>query len=200
MFKTLCTGDPKKKWGVVVAQHAANAQNQANFETCIEMFLRQYMDREISLDTKKWLMKVKKPKDMKVQTFLARLCQINDLIPYMPFPLNDNVQPPKYEDPELAGILHDACPRAWSRKQAEANLSALSINAQANYYQKLKRLEDSAGGNNNNNNNNNNRSNKKQSGSGKNNNNRRNNNNNNGTTRNNNKICPIRSWTLSRRM
>ena len=68
IFKSLCAGDPKKKWGVVVTQHAQN-QNQANFETCIKMFLRQYMDHEISLDTKKWLQKVKKPMDMKVQTF-----------------------------------------------------------------------------------------------------------------------------------
>jgi hypothetical protein len=83
LIKALLTGDPLKKWRNILNEIAG--RRQTDYENCIEKLLLSYMDQEISLDTKDWLQNVKKPRNMKVQDFIARIRPINDLITCMPY-------------------------------------------------------------------------------------------------------------------
>lgn len=142
LIKALLSGDPAKKWRNILNE--VPERNQRGFEKCIEKLLLSYMDQEISLDTKDWLQQVKKPKTMKVQDFLARIRQLNDLITYMPYlgTATECMNPVKFTDAELSVILRKAGPKHWRDSQVKANLKNLNINEQANYYSSLKRVED----------------------------------------------------------
>jgi hypothetical protein len=128
----------------------------------------------------------KKPRDMTVQAFLARLRHLNDLIEHMPLPLegdDESDRVPKFSDSELSIILRKACPRSWRDAQVTANLKYMSLTAQANYFSSLKKLEDNKPnrngiGNNNNNNRHGNKHNNNNRNQPGNNNNRNSNNNN----------------------
>jgi transposase InsO family protein len=205
LVQALLAGDPAKQW-IVITNDEQNRDQDA-FASCLEKLTLVYMDRDISLDTKEWLQQIKKPRQMTVQAFLARIRHINDLIEHMPLPLegaNEDDRVPKFSDSELSVILRNSCPRAWRDAQITANLKYLSLSAQANYYSSLRKLEDNKSGNNNNNQRNdrndrnrngktNNRNNNNRS--NRNNNNGNRNNGNNGNNRNNNgknkKFCSI---------
>jgi hypothetical protein len=192
LIKALLAGDPAKKWKTILNE--VGARNQNAFEQCIEKLLLSYMDQEISLDTKDWLQNVKKPRNMKVQDFLARIRSINDLITYMPYLGTGatRIQPVKFTDPELAVILRKAGPKHWRDSQVKANLKNLDINAQSNYYSSLKRVDDEAQNNSSKSKNNN--SNKKGFSNNNNRNKNKNNKNNKNTNSNADKddpVCPI---------
>jgi hypothetical protein len=103
---------------------------------------------------------MKKPHDMTVQAFVARLRHLNDLIEHMLLPLEggeEDDRVPKFSDSELSTILQKSCPRSWCDAQVSANLKYMSLTAQANYFSSLKKPEDNkpkrnGKGNNNNNN------------------------------------------------
>jgi hypothetical protein len=136
-------GDPAKQW-IVITNDTPDC-DQDSLVTCLEQLALVYMDRDISLDTKEWLQQVKKPRSMTVQTFLARLCHINDLIEHMPLPLegaDEDDRVPKFSISELSIILRNACPRSWRDAQVTANQKYMSLTAQANYFSSLKKLED----------------------------------------------------------
>lgn len=154
LIKALLAGDPAKKWKNILNE--VTDRNQRGFENCIEKLLLSYMDQEISLDTKDWLQSIKKPRNMKVQDFLARIRAINDLITFMPYlgTATARIQPAKFTDPELAVILRKSGPKHWRDSQIKANLKNLNINEQANYYSSLKRVDDDSNYGNRNQNNN----------------------------------------------
>jgi hypothetical protein len=107
-------GDPAKQWTAITTAEAA--WDQDSYKKCLEELLLVYMDRDMSLDTKEWLQQVKKPRDVTVQIFVARLRHLNDLIEHMPLPLegaDEDDRVPKFSDSELSIILRKACPRSW---------------------------------------------------------------------------------------
>jgi hypothetical protein len=72
-----------------------------------------------------------------VQSFVARLRPLNDLIEHKPLPLegaDEDDRVPKFSDSELSTILREACPNSWRDAQVSANLKYMSLTAQASYF------------------------------------------------------------------
>ena len=55
------SGTPKATWTLV--QNAHPGDTQTFFETCIEEFILRHMTQDAAVDTKEWLMTIKKPRD-----------------------------------------------------------------------------------------------------------------------------------------
>jgi hypothetical protein len=49
-----------KKWFDIVANHGTN-QSQELLEQCVEQFLLLFMEKNVSVDIKEWMSKVKNP-------------------------------------------------------------------------------------------------------------------------------------------
>jgi hypothetical protein len=106
LVQALLAGDPAKQWIVITTAEADRVQDAR----CLDALKLVYMDRDISLDTKEWLQQVKKPRDMSVQAFLARLRHLNDLIKHMRIPIeggDDNDRIPKFSESALSIILRN---------------------------------------------------------------------------------------------
>jgi hypothetical protein len=77
MIPAMIGHDPQKKWFDIVSKHATN-QTQEELEDCIERFLLSFMEDDLSLDIKEWMIKVKKPCIMSLHDFVQRIIHLND--------------------------------------------------------------------------------------------------------------------------
>ena len=185
----------KSAWGNIRGLHTEI--DQPTLELCIDLWTLKFMTRDVSLNTKEYLRIVKKPRQRTVAQLNDRLQTLNNLIAWMPSPVDGGDITPRFSDDELKVILQNCCPRSWKKTMVRAAYRPANLTEQTQYFEGLRSLEEdnhqergrsrhnrSSTGRNDNNNKNNNKKGRRGSGRGH-------NNKNDNNKDNQDAICPI---------
>jgi len=89
----------KSAWGNIRGLHTEI--DQPTLELFIDLWTLKFMTRDISLDTKEYLSIVKKARQWTVAKLNDRLQTLNNLIAWMPAPVNGGDITPRFFDDEL---------------------------------------------------------------------------------------------------
>ena len=130
----------KSAWSNIRGLHTDT--NQPTLELCIDLWTLKFMTRDISLDTKEYLRIVKKPRQWTVAKLNDRLQTLNNLITWMPAPVNGGDFTPRFSDDELKVILQNCCPRAWKKTMVRAAYRPTNLTEQTQYFEGLRSLEE----------------------------------------------------------
>jgi len=130
----------KSAWGNI--RDLNTGTDQPTLELCIDQWSLKFMTRDISPDTKEYLRIVKKPRQWMVAKLNDRLQTLNNLIVWMPAPINGGDLTPKFSDDEPKVILHNCFPRTWKKTMVRAAYRPANLTEQTQYFKGLRALED----------------------------------------------------------
>ncbi|MGH7973971.1 MAG: reverse transcriptase domain-containing protein [bacterium] len=87
--------------------------------------------------TLEYLRQVRKPRAMSVQSFQARIMEINSYIPFMP----GGNEGQKLNDENIKQVIENGVPVAWRRQQRAAHLTTFGLQDTVSYYMELQAME-----------------------------------------------------------
>jgi hypothetical protein len=102
----LLSADAKDKWitevDIILTDARGNQvlATDARFMRAMSNFMSQYCSNRDTEKTREMILSVKKPSNMGIRDFVARIRQLNRFLSYLPEPLNE-----KLSDNEIAAII-----------------------------------------------------------------------------------------------
>jgi hypothetical protein len=98
-------------------------------------FMKEFCAGNDTEKVRELLLSAKKPKDMTIRDFIARIKQLNRYIEYLPPPLNRQLG-----DDEILAVIRRSVP-SWSESLTRSAQTPATLQALTTYYQDLEELE-----------------------------------------------------------